>query len=367
MDAPRIASFGAEVYFFLDQILGGTDEVVEHILLVRLHSGFVPLAAVLAAATQVGHRIDAAQFEPGGDGGRKCRLQRDIETAVAVENRRIAAVVREPFARGDEHRHARAVAAGVENLLRLVLRRIERDLGRAPHAAMEQGQVVAIHGGRRRVTGKSIESLRVVRAPAEAGGRADAGQGDLAERLALFVEQAHFAVRVLHVGGNDLVIDDARALQRVLALRDDLLPLRLVRFVEIDRDDAVARRIEVGQEIQDLFPVAEKFVTGIPVADQGLDRREYVLLRLLLRMLAANLRSGWLGHGCTRRFPLLFFVAFGQIAIQHEILLLGAAIHADDQPAAVVADLAAEAPIRLLLVLVKQFVLVLIVAKPVKV
>ena len=37
-----------------DEPLGGGDEVVEHVLLVGLHPGLVPVLAVLAAAAQVG-------------------------------------------------------------------------------------------------------------------------------------------------------------------------------------------------------------------------------------------------------------------------------------------------------------------------
>ena len=46
-----------------DQVLGRGDEVVEDVLLVAEHAGLVPGLAVLAAAAQVGHRVDAAALE----------------------------------------------------------------------------------------------------------------------------------------------------------------------------------------------------------------------------------------------------------------------------------------------------------------
>ena len=57
------------------QIFGGGDEVIEYILLVRLHPRLVPGAPVLSAAAQIRNRVHPAQLEPCGDAGRKRRLQ----------------------------------------------------------------------------------------------------------------------------------------------------------------------------------------------------------------------------------------------------------------------------------------------------
>src|SRR5205823_9946500 len=90
-------------------------------------AALVPLAAILAAAPQVGHGIDAPQLEPLDIADAKARRQRDVEAAVAEQDRRIAAVELEPLAADDDHRHARAVFALVKDLSRLELPRIESD------------------------------------------------------------------------------------------------------------------------------------------------------------------------------------------------------------------------------------------------
>ena len=54
-----------------DQIFSRADEVIEHVLLVSLHARFVPRAAVLAAAAQIGHGIHAAHLEPAATAGEK--------------------------------------------------------------------------------------------------------------------------------------------------------------------------------------------------------------------------------------------------------------------------------------------------------
>ena len=58
---PKIASFGRGGVVVGDEPLGRRDEIVEHVLLVRLRARLVPLFAILAAAPQVGHRVHAAQ------------------------------------------------------------------------------------------------------------------------------------------------------------------------------------------------------------------------------------------------------------------------------------------------------------------
>ncbi len=54
-----------------DEPLGRGVEVVEDVLLVAEHAVAVPLLALLAAAAQVGDRVDAAGLDPGEDGGRE--------------------------------------------------------------------------------------------------------------------------------------------------------------------------------------------------------------------------------------------------------------------------------------------------------
>ena len=57
--------------FLGDQPFGGGDEIVEHVLLLCLRAGLVPLVAILAAAAQVGDRIDAAHLHPDERCGRR--------------------------------------------------------------------------------------------------------------------------------------------------------------------------------------------------------------------------------------------------------------------------------------------------------
>ncbi len=73
---PRSPACAGDVYRSCDQPLGRGDEVVEDVLLLQLRARLVPRLAVLAAAAEVGHRVDAAQLHPGEPVRRERRRQR---------------------------------------------------------------------------------------------------------------------------------------------------------------------------------------------------------------------------------------------------------------------------------------------------
>src|SRR5439155_106371 len=98
----------------LYQPFSGGDEVVEDVLLLQLGAGIVPGGAVFTAATDGRDDIDAAHLEPGRRGDAVGGGGGDVEAAVAVEQRGVAAVELETLLGGDEDREARAVLAGDE-------------------------------------------------------------------------------------------------------------------------------------------------------------------------------------------------------------------------------------------------------------
>ena len=65
----------------------------------------------------------------------------------------------------DEHRDARAVLARVEDLLGLVVRRIEAQLRLAEDGARARIEIVAVDGARHREAGEQVERLPVARRP----------------------------------------------------------------------------------------------------------------------------------------------------------------------------------------------------------
>src|SRR5690606_28946895 len=103
----------------VDEPLRGGDEVVEHVLLAPERARLVPGVAVLAAATEVRQREDAARLEPLRQRRDELGDAADPEAAVARQERRGVAAGLQALAVDDEHRDRRAVPRGVRDLLDL--------------------------------------------------------------------------------------------------------------------------------------------------------------------------------------------------------------------------------------------------------
>src|SRR5262249_33958626 len=167
----------------------------------------MPLLAVFGAAPQIGLRINAAHLHPDQIADRKRRRQRDAETTVAVEQRRIPTVELQSLFVRDEHRHTRAVLAVVENLFGFIIARVEIDLRLAINLALAGLDVVAINGCRRGEAGESVKGFGVFALPAEPSGRADAWQFDFADELTVQVEELDLRSRVFQIRSDEMIAD----------------------------------------------------------------------------------------------------------------------------------------------------------------
>ena len=169
-----MASLSGRVYLLAISHSAAAMKSSKTFCLCELRAGLVPGLAVFAAAAEVGLGEDAAHLQPRQPRDREARQQRNVETAVAVQQRRIRAVELDPFLMDDEHRHARAVLAAVENLLHFVIVGVELQLRPAEQAAFARGDVVVIDARRRGEAGKRVERLVVGPLAAEAAAAADA-------------------------------------------------------------------------------------------------------------------------------------------------------------------------------------------------
>src|SRR5437667_312272 len=81
------------------------DEIAEGDLPLGLDSGLVPILAVLAAAADAGDREHAAHLAPLQLRHGEARRHRDVEAAVAIEQRRVISVPLEALLVGEEYRN----------------------------------------------------------------------------------------------------------------------------------------------------------------------------------------------------------------------------------------------------------------------
>ncbi len=120
-----------------DQVLGHGLEVVVAALLELLDGRLVPGRPVLAAAADVGDDPDAAVFVPGlADAARVAGRQRDLEAAVAVQQRRVLAIGLRALGPDDEVGHLGAVPGRGELLLDAHARRVEEVRARLQQLAL---------------------------------------------------------------------------------------------------------------------------------------------------------------------------------------------------------------------------------------
>ena len=106
----------------------------------------MPLLSILVAAAQVDQYIDAAILDERYACGRESGIHAEVEAAVAVEIDGIVAVEFHAFLVGEEHRHARSVLAGEEDLLALEAVQVEVHLRCCVECALVLSHVIAIDG-----------------------------------------------------------------------------------------------------------------------------------------------------------------------------------------------------------------------------
>src|ERR1700736_1245930 len=87
--------------FLFDQIVGRGRKIIEHILLLRQVTGFMPFLAELTATANICHDKHAATIEPGASRKIEIGLHADAITAVAIKQGSITAIELCSFATKD--------------------------------------------------------------------------------------------------------------------------------------------------------------------------------------------------------------------------------------------------------------------------
>ncbi len=287
--------------FFADQVLGRGDEVVEHVLLLFAHAGLVPALAVLAAAPQVGHGVDAAAFQPEHHRGAERRGHAGVEAAVGVQVGGVVAGERQALLVHDEHGNLRAVLRGVKHLLGLEAGRVEGELGATEQLAAARLQVVLEDHRRIGEVGEGVEQHRVLQLAVEAARRSQTGELDLLFQPAVQGVLVDAGAHVHEVGAEQLAAGGRGAAQHVLLFGDDGLPVLRLGPARVDQDHPVVGRAVVRVDEEALAHVVDDRVV-VPEA-----RAEHLeLAALALQVADAHLVAvSPLGAGDDQEAPVL--------------------------------------------------------------
>ena len=190
-----------------DEIFGRAEPIVEDVLLVGEHGGLVPGLAVLVAAAKVGEREPSSLLQPPGVFGVPDGELAERKASVAGHKEALGAVALEAFFARDEHGDAGAVLAGVENLVDLVGRGIEGNALPVEDVGLAGLGAVGVDGGRGDDGVEGVEALLILRAAGDGRPRAEAGELDVPELLALKGVAGHLAFDVVEPEDEELAAD----------------------------------------------------------------------------------------------------------------------------------------------------------------
>src|SRR5208282_1217154 len=106
--------------FLCDQVFAGSDEVVKNVLLFLQHAGAMPVFAEFGTAAQIGDGVNATVLHPEIHAAVESWRQRDVKTAVAVQQGWVLAILLDSLLSDYKHRDLRPVFRGVPNLLDVI-------------------------------------------------------------------------------------------------------------------------------------------------------------------------------------------------------------------------------------------------------
>ena len=286
----------------------------------------MPLGAILAATPEIGQREDTAHLKPLKRLNAKTGRQRDVKTAIAIEQRGVLAIQLQAFLGDQEHRDLRPILGLEEDLLRLEGIRLEVHLGALEYRRFAGRKIEAVHSAGIGEGREGVEALFIMAAPAETTHGAEGRQLDVPLFLAIQAEDFHFFVGIVHPDHDQAVVNEIHCPHHVFPLGNQRLPILAFGLVPADGHQLVSGRVLVGADVEQIFVIADHAVIRVKVIEKRLDG----------------------GSG------------LGEIFQENPVLGFGAFALVDQQPSAIFGDLRAQAPVRVVGTFVNQHVLSLL-------
>ena len=234
------------------QIFGRSDEVVEHVLLVFEHACTVPLLAVLSSSAKIDLDVHAALLHEKYVRRAELRSERNVESSIAVQQRRIVAVQPDVPAMRDEHGHPLAVLAFKEYLFGDEILRVVFEFRLPEQLRNACERIVAVNGRRREVRSQRIEcfGMLVVGAEGRTRHRTFGLQFDGPHQFAGSGILIAFVHGIFQIRGDEVSAHARHAFEHVLSLWNDIG--NALRVQQIYFDQPVVRCGVVGVDIRDV-------------------------------------------------------------------------------------------------------------------
>ena len=228
----------------------------------------MPAFTVFTAATQIRDCIDTAHFHPGDSANTETGGDGNIETTIAIEQSWVRAIKLQTLLVSNEHRHFRAVFAGIEDLLRLVVVLIKFNLGFTVQSAHTRDHIVAVSRRRSCKAAEGIEHVGIFAAAVKACRCSDPRKLDFTHKSAVHCMQSNLRLGILQIVTDEHIAHDSDTVHRVVGLSNDLLPVLFRGLFEIDCDHTLVGGVKVSLEVQDMAIISDKGILVVKVADQ---------------------------------------------------------------------------------------------------
>ena len=180
----------------------------------------------------------------------------------------------------DEHGDARAVLGGIEDLAGGILIRVKVHISPFQQGGLSGDHVVAVRGGRYGKGLEGIEGLGVGALAAKAAGRAQAGQGDVTDKVTGERVELDLGGDVLEIRTDQQVVDHIGPLEQGLGFGNNLPPVFRIGLTHVDRNDAALGGLGVGAEVEDRAVIVHEAELVIKGGDHVL-RHGKLLLQIL--------------------------------------------------------------------------------------
>src|SRR5215207_7706539 len=146
----------------------------------------------------------------------------------------------------DEHRHARAILAAIEDLLCFEIVWIELHFRRAKNRLLAGLKIESVNRPRTGEAGEGIKCFAVCSLSGEATNRADCGKTEITNEFAIALANANERVGIVEISEDELIVHEVDAEQTILGFRDDFAPMGSLRLRDVDGDEPSLGCVVVG-------------------------------------------------------------------------------------------------------------------------
>ena len=169
----------------------------------------------------------------------------------------------------NEHRDTGAIFGMIENLRGLIARRVKIDLRLLENCQLLIAKIIAIVRIREKKRSKRKEHFSIILSAGEATDPAESMQWNFTDKISVEVINFKLVVNIVHIGDNEVIINEGNIIDYVFVLRQDCMPVAWRGIIYIDSNDTSTRGVEVGIKVKDRVNITNEVIAGVGIIEQS--------------------------------------------------------------------------------------------------